>query len=194
MNGKIIFEEIPKLDLGWENGTPADDPANVWTIWDKNKYYLWGANKNNYAGIPIGQTLHGGGLAGSKGPTRGLAHPHYIGVNTMDLGQLTINATVFNQLTSFLQNGNDIVFPIFHDEGTPVGSFKYSLGTGIGASAFKWGDIQKDIFVLLLQLSKTASSVVIPPGVFWPDCRNKNRLPHYAIKDMADIQAIINIL
>ncbi len=194
MNGKIIFAEIPRLDLGWENGTPTDDPANVWNIWDKNCFYLWGANRFNYTGIAIGQSLNGGGLAGRKGPTRGLAHPHYIGVNTMEVGHHADNVAIFADLTTKLSNGNDIVFPIFHDDGTPVGSFKYSLGTGLGSDVFKWGDIQKNIFSLLLQLSKTASAVVIPAGVYWPDCRNNNKLPHYAVKDMSDIQAIIAVL
>lgn len=193
--GKIKFEPIPRLHDNWQNGTPTDNPANVWTVWDQDNYYLWGANSSNISGIAIGQSLHGGGMAGvSHGPTRGLAHPHYVGVNTMESGKMSENDTAFAQLTTLIKNGKNVVIPIFHDHGTPAGVFKYSLGTGIGANVGNWGDIQKYVFKLLIKLSTHASSVEIPSGVYWPDCRNANRLPHYPISNMADIQTIVDNL
>jgi len=66
MAGKVIFAEIPRLNLNWQDDTPSEDSSNVWTVWDKNNYYLWGANSSNISGISIGKSLMGGGLAGPQ--------------------------------------------------------------------------------------------------------------------------------
>jgi len=193
MAGNIIFAEIPKLDQDWQLGTPTSDPDNVWTVWDKNNYYLWGANSGNISGIAIGQSLHGGGLAGPKGPTRGLAHPHYVGVNTMQFTEMSENITVFAELTKLIANDKNIVVPIFHDKNDPPGQYKYSLGTGLGSNVSNWMCIQKFIFNLIIKLSATANDVVIPSGVFWPDCRNADKKPHYPITNVADMITIMNM-
>ena len=41
--------------------------------------WLWGANLNNYT-LPEGQPLNGDGMAGSNGPTKGVSHRNYIGI------------------------------------------------------------------------------------------------------------------
>ncbi len=190
MAGRIIFAEIPRLNLDWQDGTPSDDPSNVWTVWDKNNYYLWGANSSNISGISIGKSLMGGGLAGSHGPTRGLAHPHYIGVNTMESDKMNENITAFNNLTSLLVSGKNVVIPIFHDKGSPAGEYKYSLGTGIGSNVGSWIDIQKFIFKCIIKLSNDAESVDIPSGVYWPDCRSSSKT-HYPVANVDDMKAIL---
>jgi hypothetical protein len=195
MKGTIKFSEIPKLQDGWEKGSPINNPSNVWKIWDENTYYLWGANHHNITGIAIGKSLKGGGMAGvDQGPTRGLAHPHYIGVNTMEYVYASDNDTVFIELTKLVNSGKDVVVPIFHDSNAPSRVYKYSLGTGIGHYVQNWADIQKHIFQLLLQLCKVAESVDFPVGIYWPDFRNDNGLPHYPITSLDDIQSIIDAL
>lgn len=195
MNGKIIFASIPQLNDNWQLGTPTENPANVWTVWDEDNYYLWGANGSNIFTTQVGAPLMGGGMASVKrGPTRGLGHPHYIGVNTMEFMNMSQNDTVFRSLTKLITSGKNVVVPIYHDHGTPANVLKYSLGTGIGASVGNWADIQKHIFNLIIQLSAHASAVDIPAGVYWPDCRNANRLPHHPITSVADIQSIVDIL
>lgn len=193
MNGKVIFAEIPRLNIGWQNGTPSSDPSDVWTVWDKNTYYLWGANGANITGIPIGQSLNGGGLAGPNGPSRGLAHPHYVGINTMDFSEMFQNVTVFNELSTHLADGKNIVIPIFHDSNMPIGEYKYSLGTGLGSNVNSWICIQKFIFHSIIKLCGMASDLIIPTGVYWPDCRQKDNPPHYPIKDIADMVSITMI-
>ena len=193
MAGKIIFAEIPRLSLDWQNGTPTDNPSIVWTVWDKNNYYLWGANSGNISGIAIGQTLHGGGLAGPNGPTRGLAHPHYVGVNTMESNKMNENTTAFNYLSTLLADGKDVVIPIFHDKGAPAGEYKYSLGTGIGSNVSNWMDIQRFIFKCIISLCDVADSVEIPDGVYWPDCRTASKT-HYPITNAKDIRAIVALV
>lgn len=193
MAGKIIFASIPKLNQDWEKGTPSSDPDNVWTVWDKHNYYLWGANSGNISGIAIGQTLHGGGMAGDRGPTRGLAHPHYVGVNTMEYDKMAENIKVFEEIEKLLAKDKNIVVPIFHDDKMAEGEHKYSLGTGLGTNVNNWICIQKFIFNLIIKLSASASDVVIPSGVYWPDCRNADKKPHYPITSVADIRTIVSI-
>lgn len=195
MNGTIKFAEIPTLQDGWEKGTPTDNPSNVWKIWDENSYYLWGANHYNFTGISIGKSLKGGGMAGvNHGPTRGLAHPHYIGVNTMEFIYASDNDAVFSELTKLVKSGKDIVVPIYHDINAPSGIYKYSLGTGIGHNVQNWSDIQKHIFQLLIQLCKVAEKVVFPAGIYWPDFRNDSGLPHYPMTSVDVIQNIVDAL
>lgn len=192
MAGKVIFAEIPRLNLDWQDGTPTDDPSNVWTVWNKNNYYLWGANSSNISGIAIGQSLKGGGLAGHNGPTRGLAHPHYVGVNTMEFDKMLENTSAFATLTSLIESGKNVVVPIFHDSYAPSGEYKYSLGTGIGSSVSHWIDIQKFIFNCIISLCDKADSVNIPSGVYWPDCRTSSKT-HYPITNIEDMKAIVSL-
>lgn len=191
MNGKLIFGKIPKLPENWW----TEDLENVWNIWDKDTYYLWGANSGNYLKQTIGEVIGGGGLAGPNGPTRGMAHPHYIGVNTMDFDLMSENDAVFANLKSLIESGKNVLVPIFNDDKSTPNMYKYSLGTGIGAGTNNWAGIQKYIFEKLLVLAKPNTeneNCEIPNGVYWPDCQKPEPYPRYNITSTADIKTIIH--
>lgn len=157
-SGTLRFATIDRLPEGWER-----DPDSVWTVWDRNTYYLWGANTGNM-NLPEGASLQGGGMAGvAHGPTRGLAHPHYVGIDTMS--DSTANNAQFTKLRTWLDRGNDVVVPTYHG--------KYSLGTGIagGTDHETWRRIQLSIMQGIVTLADAARHVSIPDGTFWPDCR-----------------------
>jgi len=154
--GKVIFSKIEQLPDQWWN-----NPEVVWTVWNKNTYYLWGANAGNYD-LKQGADLSGGGMAGSNGPTRGYAHDHYIGLDTMNYSD-TRNPSVFKKLSTLLAAGHDIVVPIYK------GCF--SLGTGIAHEMPDWERIQQQLFEGILGLAKSASALDVPAATFWPDCR-----------------------
>lgn len=155
--GKVIFAGIKQLpDLWW-----TDPNIDVWQVWDKNTYYLWGANQGNY-NLAQGQRLMGAGMAGPKGPTRGYAHDHYVGLDTMDYSD-TRNPGVFKKLDGLLSNGQNIVVPTYHG--------CCSLGTGIGSTGLDWVKIQIQLFQGLLSLITKASAVDYGHQTFWPDCR-----------------------
>lgn len=157
-SGKVIFSKIDQLPSNW-----MVDLSQVWTVWNKNTYYLWGANSMNYD-LKQGDSLMGAGMAGSNGPTRGYAHDHYIGLDTMDYST-TRNPGVFKKLHGLLMTGNDIVVPTF--KGC------YSLGTGIAHQNPGWQKIQLQIMEGLLSLVDNASSMEAPDETFWPDCRTQ---------------------
>ncbi|HSS19027.1 MAG TPA: hypothetical protein VLL54_03040 [Pyrinomonadaceae bacterium] len=183
-SGSLIFSGIPQLPDNWWLGKPANDPADVWTVWDKNTFYGWGANSGNYQGIAIGQSLHGGGMADPIiGPSRGRAHPHYVGIITMSLYDNPKNDPVFAALAQEIANGNNIVIPSHHG--------RLSLGTGIGATVPNWGDIQKYLLAKIYDLGTKAGAVKIPHGTFWPDCRTDPATNH-PIKKLDDINDIVN--
>ena len=175
--GKLIFGEIEQLVDNWWTSAPPNDPSDVWKTWDRNTYYLWGANSGNYKGIAIGQSLMGGGMAGPHGPTRGRAHPHYVGVITMDVADLPKNDAVFQDLNNLLNNGSNVVVPTF--------AGKFSLGTGIGIGVSGWDQIQEYLLKNIYNLGQSASSVTIPQGTNWP----------YPIAEIDDLMAIVtNVL
>ncbi len=157
-SGKIIFSKIEQLPPNW-----IDDPSSVWTVWDKNTYYLWGANSMNYD-LKQGDGLMGAGMAGSNGPTLGYAHDHYVGLDTMDYST-TRNPGVFKKLETLLLAGNDIVVPTF--KGC------YSLGTGIAHENPGWQKIQLQIMEGLVSLVENASAMETSDDTFWPDCRTQ---------------------
>ncbi|MFT5777595.1 MAG: hypothetical protein ACI837_000531 [Crocinitomicaceae bacterium] len=193
MNGKIIFAEIPRLTDDWWTKLPLNDPAIVWTVWNKSTYYLWGANAGNYQVMPMGTLLGGSGLAGVKhGPSRGRFHPHYVGIITMDLSSMPLNDAVFADLLTKLKSGKDIVVPIYNEDHATPATFKYSLGTGIGAGQPGWGGIQKSIFQQILTLGDSASSVDIPSGTYWPNGLATQPYPHIPLKSLSDIKTIIS--
>jgi hypothetical protein len=199
MTGKLIFAPIPKLPANWWTGTPANDPDTVWTVWDKQTYYLWGANEGNYQHTAVGQVIGGGGMAGTNGPTEGMGHPHYIGVNTMEFADMAHNDAVFDTLKTHILNGQNVVVPIHAEDKTTPCMAQYSLGTGLGAGVSNWADIQKYIFQKLVELGQAAGTgnVEIPHGTYWPDCRQTKfypRYPRYVITSLDDIQTIISVL
>lgn len=187
MSGKLIFAPIPRLPENW-----WDDPESVWTVWDRKDYYLWGSNSTNMF-LDQGVDLQGGGLASKNhGPSRGYAHDHYIGINTMEIGHMSDNDQMFKKLTQLIDQGNNIIVPIYDEAKLTPPTFKYSLGTGIGSNVYKWLDIQKHIFKNLINLSTNASSVEIPTGVYWPECSQPEPFPHHDIQSMEDIQSILD--
>src|ERR1044072_320242 len=128
-SGTLIFSGIHQLPDNWWNDQPPNDPASVWSVWHKNTFYTWGANSGNYQ-LAIGQSLHGLGMADVKGPSRGRAHPHYVGIITMDVNDMPKNDPVFLALENELSNGNHVVIPSFKG--------RFSLGTGLGANVPNW--------------------------------------------------------
>jgi hypothetical protein len=193
MNGKLIFAEIPRLPDNWWNGTPKNDPSIVWTVWNQSTYYIWGANSGNYQAMPMGTILGGSGLAGiAHGPSRGRYHPHYIGVITMDFSEMHLNDAVFADLLTKLKSGMNIVVPIFNEDHLTPATFKYSLGTGIGANQPDWGKIQKSIFQQILTLGNAASTIDIPSGTYWPNGLDTMPYPQIPLTSLADINSIIN--
>jgi len=183
--GTLSFGSIKQLDDQWWTSPPPNDPAVVWKTWDRDSYYLWGANAENYTGIAIGDSLNGGGMAGDNGPSRGRAHPHYVGVITMSTGDLPKNDAVFQALATLMASGKTVQVPSYHE--------KLSLGTGIGSSVTGWADIQKYLLEQIIVLAGTASSVIIPHGTFWPDVRTTPETRHY-ISSVADLQKIVDFL
>lgn len=162
MAGKVIFSEIPRLPDQWWTLPPSDIEGNYWA---KNTYYLWGANAGNYQITQPGASLNGAGMAGPHGPTRGVGNPFYIGVITTSLSAAE-NKQVFTFLSNKLTGGSDIVIPIYHG--------KFSLGTGLAVNWFsspaEWTASQVLILNHCYQLCRTAASVDVPAGVFWPNC------------------------
>jgi predicted NAD-dependent protein-ADP-ribosyltransferase YbiA (DUF1768 family) len=184
-NGTLSFGEIKQLDAQWWTSPPPNDPAAVWNTWDRDTYYLWGANVLNYAGIALGDSLNGDKMAGPNGPSRGRAHPHYVGVITMSASDLPKNDAVFQSLATLMASGKHVQVPSYGG--------RLSLGTGIGASVPNWADIQKYLLEQIIVLTSTASSVSIPPGTFWPDVRTTPETPH-KISSVPDLQNIVDFL
>ncbi len=180
--GKVIFAPIAQLPKNW-----WEDPETVWDVWERDTYYLWGANLGNYRINPM-KTLGGGGMASSDGPSRGKSHAHYVGVITTSIS-FEENDVVFARLERKLREGANIVVPIYHG--------RFSLGTGHALNWFsskrKWYQTQKYLVEKILELSMIASAVEIPERVYWPDCMNGNekRLP---IQHVEDLQKIIEYL
>ena len=181
-NGALIFSSIHQLPDNWWDGKPSSDPASVWTVWDKNTFYTWGANAGNYQ-VPIGQSLHGLGMADVKGPSRGRAHPHYVGIITMDIHDMPKNDPVFDSLEQEMGNGKNVVIPSYHG--------RLSLGTGIGSTVPNWAEIQEYLLTKIDALGQKAAAVTIPHGTFWPDCRTDPSTDH-PINKLADLMDIVN--
>ena len=182
-NGTLIFSGIHQLPDNWWNDQPPNDPASVWNVWNKNTFYTWGANAGNYQGIAIGKSLNGDGMAGDRGPSRGKAHPHYVGIITMSLNDMPKNDAVFHALENEIANGHNVVIPAFKG--------RFSLGTGIGANVPNWAEIQKYLLAKIYGLGQKASAPTIPPGTFWPDCRTRPETT-YPISKLDDLIGIVN--
>lgn len=164
MAGKLSFDMVPKLPDHWSD---KPDSETVWTVWDKNSLYLWGANAFNQF-VDRGKPLNGGGMASvDKGPTRGLGHPQYIGIDTMDLS-IKVNDGVFDTLQSDLAAGKNIVVPVYLRHGDPNnGSF--GLGTGYGLDVTNHVKIHAYVWQKLLELAAAADDVSIPAVMWTPD-------------------------
>lgn len=162
--GTLSFGEIEQVPRGWW----PDHTDSVWTIWRRDTYYLWGANSGSID-TAEGASLNGGGMAGPNGPTFGLGHPNYVGIDTMALASVgaagTTTASQFAALHAWLAGGNNVVVPTFRG--------KYSLGTGIasGMDPDVWRQIQHEVMRGIVDLAAVAGALVIPAGTFWPDCR-----------------------
>lgn len=192
--GDLIFAEIPRLPNLWWTGAPANDPSIVWTVWDRKSYYLWGANIGNYQQQAIGAQINGGGMAGTSGPTRGRYHPHYVGVITMQFSAMPNNKAVFDELSKWISQGNNIVVPAFFDQNIRATGFKLSLGTGIGATQPRWGDIQSYLLTHIVQLGLQCKQTQFPYELYWPDLRQQP-VNIYSINSLDDINNIvINVL
>ena len=166
--GKLIFGPIKPLQAGW----------------DKETYYIWGANLRNYQIRNPKMSLEGGGMASKKGPTYGWGHPNYIGVITVSLN-FEENDRVFAELADKLRCGANIEVPTFNG--------RFSLGSGIAKTRVrnkkKWRRIQRYLLGKILELSELASETVIPEGTYWEDFDGK-----HPIKNEGNIKEIVNKL
>lgn len=157
--GTLRFGPVPRLPEDW--WTRSDDEA-VFSVWDRDTLYLWGANADNRRARRRGEPLAGGGMAGPNGPTRGRAHPRYVGVDTMSVDPDGARA-VFDELGAWIDDGRDVLVPTL--EG------RCSLGTGIAARQPGWAEIQRGLFEGFVELAEVAGALDVPSGTFWPDCR-----------------------
>lgn len=108
-------------------------------------YYVWGANSYNYnyrKGKILGYTDRltgekkgGSGMASAKGPTRGRAHPNFIGIISIfkpgdNMEEITkINAKQFRKLYRKLLEGHNVIFPLDMDRFTEKNVPKMSKGS-----------------------------------------------------------------
>ena len=116
---------------------------------DGSALYVWGANLGNWR-CPAGAQLRGGGMAGSGGPTGGIAHARYVGVPTTTAlsghPPAAANAAVREALRVFagLQNavahGIDVYFPRA-DSAAWAGLT--GLGSGLARSQMSVHDTQQ---------------------------------------------------
>ena len=187
MAGNISFDKEPKLPDNWWTGTDAD---TVWPTWGKSTLYLWGANSGNQF-IARGQLLGGGGMASQTGPSLGRGHPHYVGIDTMELSQ-TANDGVFDNLKSSLQAGADVVVPVFMKHGHPDNGI-YSLGTGYGLDVTDHVKIHAYIWAKLLELIAVAAKYEIPSIMWTPDVTQAThelrKKTHVKLPDLAAVKA-----
>lgn len=174
--GKVRFELIPTItNADWWK-TPEGEES-VWRDWDRSTYYIWGANPTNMWLNKPSEVLNGSGMASAQIMARGHGHSHYIGMNTVTADGAG-NAQVFTKLQGFLQKGNDLVFPTYH-EG-------FSLGSGAAADSWlkkpkDWYQSQAGILGYIDQLIKLARSTVYPAvGMTWVDKKGKmgNQVVH----------------
>lgn len=187
MAGNIAFSKVPKLPDNWWTGTDAD---TVWPTWGQNNIYLWGANSGNQF-IARGQPLNGGGMASPSGPSLGRGHPHYVGLDTMELSQKA-NDGVFDALKSSLQGGGDIIVPVYMKHGHPDNGM-YSLGTGYGLNVQDHVKIHAYIWAKLLELIAVAANTDIPPVMWTPDVTQSTDIlrknTHVKLPDLAAVKA-----
>lgn len=188
MAGKLSFDTIPKLPDNWWDGSDAD---TVWTVWDKDTFYLWGANSGNQF-VPRGQPLNGGGMASTdKGPTRGMGHPHYVGIDTMEISKKA-NDGVFATLKTELENGKNIVVPVYLKHGDPHNG-SYGLGTGYGLDVTDHVQIHAYVWEKLLELAAAADETSIPSLMWTPDVIQYKpppaHTPRVPLPDMAAVKA-----
>lgn len=192
MAGTIQFNTIPKLpDNWWDN---LDDADTVWPTWGQYKSYFWGANSSNQF-LKRGDSLMGGGLASSNGPSRGRAHPQYVGVDTMSSSStsLAANQTVYTQMTCYLEAGHTLIVPIDLRSSLPdIEKAKFSLGTGIGMSQRDAPLIHSEIWAGILALVGTAKTVDYNSKMWTPDMSlpaNARTGSRVALPDLAAMTA-----
>jgi len=186
MAGNLLFEGVPQLPDDWWTAPPPGDPGTVWNAWDRRTYYLWGANSGNFRGVPLGKSLGGDGMAGHDGPSRGRAHPHYMGVITMAKDELQRNDDVFKDLALLIADGANVVVPTHRG--------RWSLGTGIGANVDHWDVIQEYLLTQVYRLGQEADAVAIPVGTYWPDMRPRMNEARHPIAKQDDLLEIAKLL
>ncbi len=186
--GKVRFEVIPTISNADWWKTPEGEES-VWKEWDRSTYYVWGANPTNMWLNKPSEVLNGSGMASAQIMARGHGHPHYIGMNTVTADGAG-NAKVFEKLQGFLQEGNDLVFPTYHDA--------FSLGSGAAADSWlknpkDWYQSQAGILGYIDQLAKLARSTVYPAaGMTWVDKKGKmgNQVVHSNVEFTALWKAV----
>ncbi len=182
--GRVRFEVIPTIaNADWWK-TPEGEES-VWRNWDRFTYYIWGANPSNMWLNKPSDLLNGSGMASAQIMARGHGHSHYIGMNTVTADGAG-NAKVFEKLQRFLQEGNDLVFPTYHDA--------FSLGSGAAADSWlkkpkDWYQSQAGILGYIDQLAKLARSAVYPAaGMTWVD--KKGKMGNQLVRSNAELTAL----
>jgi len=116
----------------WQSHFFSKSDAKINTPMEMNShYFIWGANSYNYnykggkllnyVDRITGEKKSGSGQAGKKGPTRGKAHPNYIGIISIfkpgdslkDIYSAIDERFIF--LKNKLAKGANIIFPIDSD-------------------------------------------------------------------------------
>lgn len=189
MAGTIRFDSIPRLPQDWWDKTDAE---SVWPTWGQHTSYLWGANSGNQF-LARGVALNGEGLASSNGPSRGRAHPQYVGIDTMsgDSRSLKANNKVYAQMTAYLKAGNTLIVPVDLRASQPDPG-KFSLGTGYGLTARDGTKIHLEMWVAILELIKGADTVSYCATMWTPDISqpvSKRKGSRVALPDLESIKA-----
>ena len=187
MAGHIRFDSIPRLPKDWWDGSDAD---NVWPTWGEFTSYFWGANSGNQF-LARGDKLNGGGLASDRGPSRGRAHPQYVGLDTMSdsSASLAANTKVYGEMAAYLGKGHTLIVPVDLRTSIPDPG-KFSLGTGYGINVSGATKIHAEMWGGILNLISQADDVTYYPNMWTPDVslpaakRDGSRL------DLPDLPAI----
>lgn len=188
MPSTIEFNSIPKLPEDWCDKTDAE---SVWPTWGEYKSYLWGANAGNQF-LSRGTPLNGGGLASPNGPSRGYAHPQYVGIDTMSdsTSSLVANKKVYVQMTSYLTNGHTMIIPIdLRRSATQPG--KFSLGTGYGKNVEGATLIHLEMWSGIIDLISKADNVAYNSTMWTPDFSLPKGKRDGTRVDLPDYKAII---
>lgn len=169
MAGTIKFDPVPRLPTDWwlpvpKNSTEieAQNRKNVWPIWGEHNCYFWGANAGNQF-VDRGQSLAGGGMAGSNGPSRGIAHPQYVGYDTMSDPNKSKagNGKVISEMMSWLDAGHTVIIPTYPN--------RFSLGTGIAIDNPNATSVQAAMWADIISLINHASNVSYIAELWTPD-------------------------
>lgn len=189
MPGTLRFDSIPRLPEDWWQGTDAD---TVWPTWGQHVSYFWGANSGNQF-LDRGKALNGGGLASDQGPSRGRAHPQYVGIDTMSASaySLSNNDKVYSQMAAWLRAGHTLVVPVdLRAALSDQEKGKFSLGTGYGLDLPEATEIHEYLWGAIIKLIELADNVGYSTIMWTPDMSLPAGARAGSRVELADLNAI----